>query len=76
MNFHLGLFLVRLLDFSWYIPLTGTFGCTDGEVDFRIFRLGISTLPFANLLVRLVGFLVLDYIANELNHLWHALLHL
>ena len=32
--FNLGFFLVNLLDFYWYDPLTGTLGGTDGEVDF------------------------------------------
>ena len=34
MNFNLGFFLVHLLEFSWYAPLTGTLGGTAGEVDF------------------------------------------
>ena len=34
MNFNLVLFLVHLLEFSWYTPLTGSLGGTSGEVSF------------------------------------------
>ena len=47
-----------------------------GGLLFWIFLLGILMLPFVNLIVWLVVFLLMDYVVHKLNLMRHELLHL